>query len=115
MKTRVLQSRHFKSRLRRLARRYPAVLREVQILSDDLKRGERPGNRYQGVGRPVYRVRRANPSGRSGKSGGFRITYYVHNTDTVLLMAITLRREAAHLSKYEVTQLLRDAGYDAHD
>ena len=84
---------------------------EVDALKEDLKRGERPGDLYRDIGITVYRVRRANRSGKTGKRGGFRITYYVHTEDMVALLAISQRRDAPYLSPYEIDQLLKEAGF----
>jgi len=111
MPTKVIHTKRFQSRLKRLARRFPSALAEVDELTEDLEQGERPGDLYKGVGHVVYRVRRANPSGGRGKSGGFRVTYYVHDTDTVALLAIAQRKDAGHLSNYEIDQLIKEAGF----
>ena len=111
MPTSVIHTKRFQSRLKRLGRRFPSALTEVDALTEELKRGERPGDLYKGIGHVVYRVRRANPSGGRGKSGGFRITYYVHDSDTVALLAISTREDSSYISRYEVDQLLKDAGF----
>ena len=87
------------------------MLDEVEALTEELRRGDRPGEMYRGMGQTVYRVRLANRSARSGKSGGFRVTYYVHTEDTVALLAIVQRKDAPYLSKREIAQLLREAGF----
>ena len=112
MPTNVIHTKRFRSRLRRLARRFPSAIDEVEALTEELKQGARPGDLYKGLGYVAYRVRRANRSGGSGKSGGFRITYYVHDTETVALLAIAQRKDAGYLSKYEFDQLLKEAGFD---
>jgi len=111
MPTNVIHSKRFQSRLKRLARRFPSALAEVEALTEELKRGERPGDLYRGLGHVVYRVRCANPSGGRGKSGGFRITYYVRDTDTVALLAIAQRKDSGYPSSYEIDQLIKDAGF----
>lgn len=111
MTIRVVHTKRFNARLKRLARRFPSILDEVDALKEDLKRGERPGDLYRGIGVAVYRVRRANRSARTGKRGGFRITYYVHTEDMVALLAISQRRDAPYLSPYEIDQLLKEAGF----
>ena len=111
MSINVIHTKRFQALLKRLARRFPSALTEVDALTEELRQGERPGDLYRGVGYVVYRVRRANPSGGSGKSGGFRITYYVHDADTVALLAIAQRKDSGYLSRYEIDQLLKDAGF----
>ena len=111
MPAKVIHTKRFQSRLKRLARRFPSALAEVDALTEELMQGERPGDLYKGLGRVVYRVRRANPSDRRGKSGGFRITYYVHDANTVALLAIAQRKDAGYLSNYEIDQMIKDAGF----
>lgn len=102
MKIRVVHTKRFNARLTRLARRFPSVLDEVEALKEDLKRGDRPGDLYRGIGVTVNRVRRANRSAGTGKRGGFRITYYVHTENLVAMLAISQRKDAPFLSVYEI-------------
>ena len=112
MTTKVVHTKRFNARLKRLARRFPSVLDEVDALKEELQRGERPGQLYRGVGIVVYRVRRANVSAGRGRRGGFRISYYVHTEELVALIAISQRKDAPYLSAYEINQLLKEAGFN---
>ena len=51
---------------------YPGAIAEVEKLVASFKRGETPGERVQGVGKPAYKVRLPNKAANRGKSGGFR-------------------------------------------
>ena len=53
-----------------------------------LSSGETPGDRVQGVGHVVYKVRVPNSDARRGTSGGYRVVYYVQTTDRVILVTI---------------------------
>jgi len=79
MPTKIELPRLFLRELRNLAKKYPAVLKQFERLSDQLKNDERPGDKIPGVGYDVYKVRLPNPSAQRGKSGGFRVIYYVHD------------------------------------
>jgi mRNA-degrading endonuclease RelE of RelBE toxin-antitoxin system len=63
--------------LRRLAKKYPAVLKQFENLLNQLKADERPGDKIPRAGFDVYKLRLPNPSAKRGKSGGFRVIYYV--------------------------------------
>jgi len=71
----------FVKELRRLAKKFPQVVAQVDGLIDELQQDERPGDKIPQVGYDVYKVRLANPSAARGKSGGFRVIYYVQLVD----------------------------------
>ena len=78
----------FRRRLKRLKRKYPAVTQEVSRLVTELENDLRPGVKLTGFGFDLYKVRLPNPSARRGKSGGFRVVYYVHFADLIHLVTI---------------------------
>lgn len=88
MTTKVDIGNQFKGDLRRLVRKYPLVLNEVDSLITQLERDKRPGDKIPQAGYDVYKVRMRNPSARKGKSGGFRMIYYVRLVDNILLLTI---------------------------
>lgn len=77
MTTRVELHASFKKDLKLLARKYRAVLNELDDLVTELEVGKRPGDKIPNVGYDVYKVRLAIPSAGRGKRGGFRVIYYV--------------------------------------
>lgn len=98
----------FLKELRRLARKYPAVLKEFDSLATQLKADDRPGDKIPGVGYDVYKVRLKNPSAKRGKSGGFRVIYYVQLVDTVFLLTIYSKTEQIDISSEEIRRILKD-------
>ena len=99
----------FLARLRKLARKYPSVLEDVDKLSNQIRQGEFPGKLYRRVGGDVYQVRLPNRSARRGKSAGFRVLYHVHDNITVTLIAICLRSKCHELTEAEIRSLLQEA------
>ena len=97
--------------IERLARKYPAVVDEVQGLMAQLER-HRPGDRIQGIGSDVYayKARLANPSARRGKRGGFRVVYYVKTQYLVILIAIYSKTERAAIPNADIRKII--AGMD---
>lgn len=65
-----------------------------------------PGDQIQGVGRPLYKVRVKNTDARRGKSGGYRLIYYLQTTDDVLLVTIYSKAEQADIEATELKQIL---------
>ena len=110
MRTIVIPTRRFRSLLRKLSRRFPSVFDELDRLESQLLHGERPGTRYRRMGGRVYRVRLPNRSARRGKSGGFRVAYYLETETTIFLLAICDRKDCAELNESTLRWIMRNEG-----
>ena len=108
MPTKVNVPAPFLRELRRLAKKYPAVVGQFEKLAQQLKNDERPGDKIPRVGHDVYKVRLANPSARRGKSGGFRVIYYVQLVDSVLLLTIYSKTEQIDVSPEEIRRIVEE-------
>ncbi len=62
-----------------------------------------------GVGYTVYKARLPNRSAQRGKSGGFRVIYYVQIEDLVTLLTIYSKTEETDISVREIQQLAQEA------
>lgn len=96
----------FKRQLERLSRRYRGIRADVQPVIDRLAAGETPGDRIPGVGHVLYKVRVKNSAAARGKRGGFRIIYYLHNGDDILLVTIYSKSEQADITAEELQRTL---------
>lgn len=96
----------FERNLDRLEHRYPGAVDEVATLIDVLSSGERPGDRLQGVKALVYKVRLRNPAAQRGKSGGFRVIYYVQLADRVVLLTIYSKTDQDDIAPEKIRQLV---------
>jgi mRNA-degrading endonuclease RelE of RelBE toxin-antitoxin system len=74
----------------------------VQVLQAD----QRPGDQLQGVGYEAYKVRLKNPAARKGKSGGFRVIYYVRVAEHVILLTIYTKTEQEDISADDVRTMI---------
>lgn len=108
MPTKVNVPAPFVRELRRLAKKYPAVVKQHEELVQQLKADERPGDKIPRVGVDVYKVRLANPSAKRGKSGGFRVIYYVQLVDSVLLVTIYSKTEQTDISPEEIRRIVEE-------
>lgn len=97
----------FKRQLQRLSRKYRRIRSDVQPLIDQLEAGETPGNQIQGIGHTVYKVRVKNSDAKRGKSGGYRVIYYLHTQDSVLLITIYSKTEQSDIDDAEVADIIR--------
>jgi mRNA-degrading endonuclease RelE of RelBE toxin-antitoxin system len=70
---------------------------DVDLLSDQLERGETPGDRIQGLLYRVYKVRLRNSDAQRGKSGGYRIIYYLETEQQTVLLTIYSKTDQSDL------------------
>ncbi len=78
----------FQSDLRDLVKRYRQVRSDLQPLIEQLQAGELPGDRIAGVNYTVFKVRLKNSNIQKGKSGGYRVIYYVRTANSIILATI---------------------------
>ena len=107
MTTKIIPSNRFQKELKRLARKFPAVIVEVETLSKTLASDERPGDKIPNVASyETYKVRLKNPSASKGKSGGFRVIYYVRIADTVVLLSIYSKTEQENIAPEAILSII---------
>lgn len=94
----------FNRQLKRLAKKYPSIGKDLKELGENLKE-----NPIQGIalGQDCYKLRLAISSKGKGKSGGARIITYVRIiNETVFLLTIYDKLEQENLSDKELSELL---------
>ncbi|MBC7812435.1 MAG: type II toxin-antitoxin system RelE/ParE family toxin [Burkholderiales bacterium] len=108
MTTKVNVPPPFLSKLKRLERKYQAVSTEVDNLIARLESDERPGDKIPSVGYDVYKVRLKNPSAGKGKSGGFRVIYYIQLADQVILLTIYSKSQQSDISAEQLRRIIEE-------
>jgi len=98
----------FKRQLKRLSRKYRRIRADMQPLIDDLTAGERPGDQIQGAGYTVYKVRVRNTDARRGKSGGYRVIYYLVDRDDVLLVTVYSKTEQDDIEADKIQRIIEE-------
>lgn len=88
--------------LKRLRKKYPRVRSDVQDLIDQIQNGATPGDQMQGVGYTVYKARVASTDMKRGKSGGFRVIYYIVIEEQVVLLTIYTKTQHEDISSAEI-------------
>jgi mRNA-degrading endonuclease RelE of RelBE toxin-antitoxin system len=106
---RILTSRVFLRRLRELLKTYPGVISDIAPTISSLKKGETPGDRIPRVkGRPIFKVRIPNHDAQSGKSGGYRMLYYLVDREERLLLTIYSKTEQSDISTEELVRIVEE-------
>jgi len=98
----------FKRQLKRLSRKYRHIRTDIQPFIEQLDAGDTPGDQIQGTGYTVYKARLANTDARRGKSGGYRIIYYLKQQDDILLVTLYSKTEQDDIDADEVIHMIQE-------
>ena len=88
----------FKKDLRELAKRYRSIRADLQGLIDQLQAGEVPGDRVAGIQHKIFKVRLKNSNIQKGKSGGYRVIYYLITDTKIILITIYSKSDFSDVS-----------------
>jgi mRNA-degrading endonuclease RelE of RelBE toxin-antitoxin system len=80
----------------------------LQPLIDRLEHGETPGDRVKGTRYTVYKVRLQSADMSRGKSGGYRVIYYLKTADLIVLLAIYAKPRRADISPGEIRSIIEN-------
>ena len=98
----------FASKLKKLAKKYKKIKSDLQELQKELMSNPKIGIALQ---HNCYKIRVANSSTPTGKSGGFRVVYYFVDRDNkVFLMTIYSKTQKENISENELLELLKING-----
>lgn len=88
----------FQRDLRDLAKRYRSIRTDLQPLLERLQAGETPGDRIAGIRYQVFKVRLKNSNIQKGKSGGYRVIYYLKTEKSIILATIYAKSDRSDVS-----------------
>jgi len=90
---------------KRLYKKYKQLPKDLKVLYKLLQETPKTGIE---LGNGCYKIRLANTSVPTGKSGGFRIIYYYLDQDNNLyLMTIYSKTEIENISEEKIVEILR--------
>ena len=98
----------FKRQLKRLARRYRSIKNDIDPVIQLLLAEDTPGDALSGYGHTLYKVRIKNSDNRKGKSGGYRIIYYLKTETRCVLVTIYSKSDQGDIDADQLHTLLRD-------
>ncbi len=98
----------FKRQLKRLSRRYRRIKSDITPILTALQSGETPGDQITGVGYTLYKVRAPNSDSQKGKSGGYRVIYYLKTATKCTLVTIYSKSDQADIAADALVQLMEE-------
>lgn len=107
-KIEVLFTPEFKRNVRALAKKYPHIRSDVQPYIDQIQNGETVGDKVQGTGYTIFKVRIRNRDVAKGKSGGYRAIYYIKTPIVIILVTIYSKTEQSDISAAKIRKILSE-------
>ncbi len=98
----------FNRNLRTLAKKYRSIRSDVQPIIEQLERGELPGEEIPGIGYEVFKLRIRNSDVQKGKSGGYRLIYYVKTATGIILLTIYTKSEQADIPADSIRSIIAE-------
>ena len=99
----------FANEVRRLAKRDRRIRLDVQPIIDQLKIGELPGDQIPSMDYTVFKVRVRNSDVQKGKSGGYRVIYYLKTETQILLVTMYSKSDRSDITTTKIREILNRA------
>jgi mRNA-degrading endonuclease RelE of RelBE toxin-antitoxin system len=98
----------FRRNIRTLSKKYRSIRDDVQPIIEQLEQGELPGDRVPAIGYEVFKLRIRNSNVQKGKSGGYRLLYYVKTETNIILLTIYAKSEQADIAAADIRSIITD-------
>ena len=109
MKNKVIPSEFFITRFKKLKRKFPSLINEVNELEKSLLENPHIGIN---LGANLFKIRLASKSKGSGKSGGFRVITFLleesKNGFNIFLLTIYDKSSESSISKKILLELIKE-------
>lgn len=106
----VFFTKEFKKNVRKLSRKYRRIKDDLSPVITRLQNGEILGTRITGVKHEIYKMRLVNSSINKGKSGGFRLIYYLRLKDELILLTIYSKSDQTDISATDIVNIVNSFG-----
>ena len=104
MSCKILTTPQFAKEVKKLSKKFKAIKKDLSQLIERLEENPTEGT---SLGNSCYKLRVANSSIPTGKSGGFRvITYFIDNENNLYLLSIYSKTEKENISDGELLEIL---------
>lgn len=91
-----------------LSKKYRSIRSDVQHVIEQLQQGELPGDQISGTDCIVFKVRILNSNIKKGKSGGYRLIYYVKIATNIILLTIYTESEQVDITASEIKSIISE-------
>ncbi len=97
----------FKKNIKKLSKKYRHIKKDFLPLIEELEAGQFRGSPISGFNNELYKVRVPSSDQQKGKSGGFRLIYYVVIDDKeIVLLTMYAKAKRTNIRKNEIQAIL---------
>lgn len=98
----------FERRVKKLFKKYRRIQKDLAPLIEKLEAGELAGNAVPGFEKKLYKVRVPSSDQKKGKSGGFRVLYYlILENQSIYLLTIYAKAKRNDIRRREILEILK--------
>jgi hypothetical protein len=103
----IIPTPNFIKSVKKLAKKYKRIAQDLEILQHELTQ-----ETYTAVdlGNHCFKIRLANASIPTGKSGGFRVVFFKKIAQKIYLLEIYSKTELENISDEKLVKILRENG-----
>ena len=98
----------FQKKIKSLEKKYRNIKDDVSPIVESLSIGKLPGDKIADLNLEIYKVRIKNSNNHKGKSGGYRLIYYVKTIDQVILVTIYTKSDQEDIDKNEIEDIIAE-------
>jgi len=101
-------SSQFKKDLKRLDKKFRSIRMDIDSFTDQLEKGETPGDQLQRAQYTIYKARVRNSDLSRGKSGGYRVIYYIKMAHRLVLVTMYTKTEQDTVSLEQIQRIIEE-------
>jgi mRNA-degrading endonuclease RelE of RelBE toxin-antitoxin system len=105
----LIRSNSFEKDVKALKKRYRSVEKDLEPLVKQLENGKIVGDRIAGSKYPVFKVRVKNSDVQRGKSGSYRVIYYIVMPEAIMLTKMYSKSDRANLDNQEIEEAIEQS------
>ena len=98
----------FQRKLRTLAKKYRQIQADLHPILEQLQLGVFLGDQIPGIGSIVMKVRLKNSNIQKGKSGGYRLIYWISSPELIVLLDIYSKSDQQDIEVGEIRQIIKE-------
>ena len=109
MNLKLIATPEFKKSVKKLAKRYKQISKDLKSLEEELTQNNRAGI---DLGDNCFKIRLQNSSVPTGKSGGFRVIYFFRQEDNIYLLDMYSKSDLDNIDEKKLVEILVSNGLE---
>jgi mRNA-degrading endonuclease RelE of RelBE toxin-antitoxin system len=97
----------FQAKFKALKKRYRNIQADIKPIFEDLENGLSLGDQFSGMDAVVVKVRVKNSDAKRGRSGGYRLIYWVASPELIVMLDIYSKSDQENITANEIRQIIK--------